>query len=802
MAPERWTQIERIFQQALQEDSRRRPDFVREACGGDNGILREVEEMLACHDSDDSFLERPALEIAIARNGMDNDTLRRQFESALAGPGSLKSCVREFRLAPGVQLGPYLIEAPVSAGGMGEIYRASDTRLGRKVALKILASRLMGDAGMRGRFEAEARAISRLNHPHICTLYDIGREQDIDYLVMEYLEGETLARRLEQGPLPYPETISIASQICEALAYSHAHDVIHRDLKPGNIILTALGAKLVDFGLARWEQEARILGAVNLGTSDSSLTVTGLILGTPQYMAPEQIERQPVDARTDIFALGSVIFEMASGRKAFTGARPSDVMHAISSSDAPALDALPELSSLVQRCLRRRPDDRWQSAGELSSALRKLQDPARQQVWWRSAILMPAVLALAALGTGDRSTRGAQIVVRHDTTLNTISAFPGKDDQLSGPNCIIRGPNGVLYGTTWQFGGPTWSGSVFELDPPARENAPWRRSILYAFSGGRDGANPVALLPGKNGRLYGITSWGGNGGNGTVFELTPPRSPGQPWTQSVIHHFTRVNGDGCYPTGALALGPNGEIYGTTQNGGTPGQGRGIAYRLSPPGNHETEWTMRVLHIFTNGDDGTNPEGGLVRGRDGNLYGLTGWGAGLPLVVFQLVPGSDPAADWNEVVLHRLVYEEGHGRNGNPLTFGPDGLLYGSTLGTRGSVFVLSPPTAGRQVWVESLLHSFIGAFGEGIGVVGSITVGPNSYLYGTTGGSGTIFQLAPPPARQGAWIETILHSFKKSQEPYAPGSALPLLLADPHTLIGTTTTGGPLHGGAVYELKF
>jgi serine/threonine protein kinase len=216
-------------------------------------------------------------------------------------------------LSPGTRLGPYEIVAPLGAGGMGEVYSAKDTRLGREVAVKVLPQHLTSNPEIRARFEREAKTVSSLNHPHICTLHDVGREGDTDYLVMELIEGETLAARLLKGALPLADVLKLGAQIADALDRAHRAGVMHRDLKPGNVMLTRSGAKLMDFGLAR----ASGLGATSELTSSPTvtgpLTAEGTILGTFPYMAPEQLEGQEADARADLWALGCVLYEMAAG---------------------------------------------------------------------------------------------------------------------------------------------------------------------------------------------------------------------------------------------------------------------------------------------------------------------------------------------------------------------------------------------------------------------------------------------------------------------------------------------------------
>ena len=221
-------------------------------------------------------------------------------------------------LEAGRQLGPYEIVSAIGAGGMGEVYKARDTRLDRTVAIKVLPEHVASDPDLKQRFEREAKAISSLNHPHICTLYDIGSQDGIDFLVMEYLEGDTLAQRLTKGALPLDQALKVAVEIADALDKAHRQGITHRDLKPGNIMLTKAGAKLLDFGLAKLKPVETAGGLTALPTQDAPLTQEGAILGTFQYMAPEQLEGQEADARTDIFAFGAVVYEMGTVR----GSRP------------------------------------------------------------------------------------------------------------------------------------------------------------------------------------------------------------------------------------------------------------------------------------------------------------------------------------------------------------------------------------------------------------------------------------------------------------------------------------------------
>src|SRR6267378_3702839 len=318
---------------------------------------------------------------------------------------------------PGRRLGPYEVLSAIGAGGMGEVYKARDTRLDRIVAIKVLPAHLADRAELRERFEREAKTIASLNHPHICTLYDTGHQDEIDYLVMEYLEGETLAQRLLKGSLPVEQALQYAIEISDALDKAHRKGVTHRDLKPGNIMLTKSGSKLLDFGLAKLRQDAAPATPLSqLPTANDAITAQGTILGTLQYMAPEQLEAKEADARTDIFAFGVVVYEMATGKKAFAGKSQASVISAIMSSDPQPISSLqpmtpPALDRVVKKCLAKESEKRWQAASDVCDELKWIAEQgsqaamptpgvARRKVreqlsWALAAIVVVAVLAIA-----------------------------------------------------------------------------------------------------------------------------------------------------------------------------------------------------------------------------------------------------------------------------------------------------------------------------------------------------------------------------------------------------------------------
>jgi serine/threonine protein kinase/tetratricopeptide (TPR) repeat protein len=342
-------------------------------------------------------------------------------------------------LAAGTRLGPYEIVEPLGQGGMGEVYRASDLRLDRSVAIKIVDSGGAVSAELRERFDREAKAVARLEHPNICRIYDVGHDGGLDYFVMECLEGDTLASRMARGPMPADEAIEIARQIADALAYTHQHGLVHRDLKPGNVMLTRTGAKLLDFGIAKWLSGASHRGAV----TSSTLVGVGAIAGTLQYMAPEQIDGKPVDGRCDLFALGAILYEMLAGRPAFTGDTPSATMAAIlTGQPVPLRDILPELppavAKVVARCLAKRPDDRWQSADAVADALGKLKTRTRPRA--DTSRSRPAAASRTPPKTADAIAAASRTP---PTTADAIAAAsptpPTTADAIAAPRSTPTG---------------------------------------------------------------------------------------------------------------------------------------------------------------------------------------------------------------------------------------------------------------------------------------------------------------------------------------------------------------------------
>jgi len=403
-------------------------------------------------------------------------------------------------LAPGTRLGPYEIVAPLGSGGMGEVYRAKDTRLGREVAIKVLPPHLSANPEVRARFEREAKTVSSLNHPHICTLFDVGRAPgepgsgEIDYLVMELVDGETLDQRVAKGALPMAETLKLGVQIADALDRAHRAGIVHRDLKPGNVMLTRGGAKLMDFGLARatglaggtGESGVTQAALTRSPTVATPLTAEGTIVGTFQYMAPEQLEGREADARCDIWALGCVLHEMATGRRPFEGRSQASLISAIMTGDPPPISKLvpgapPALERVVQGCLAKDPADRIQSAHDVRLQLQWLAEPGafsgsfagvparpaargggRERLAWGVAALF-AALALLATGLWLRGGEREERVLRAGLPLPADVALSITGDESGPPELSPDGRMVVFAARGRGAGQRLWLRSLDDL---------------------------------------------------------------------------------------------------------------------------------------------------------------------------------------------------------------------------------------------------------------------------------------------------------------------------------------------------
>jgi hypothetical protein len=425
----RWRRIESVVQAALERPPHARAAFLAEACGADEDLRREAASLLEREASAEAFLAAPLDAVAAA--------------AMTGGPGGT-SRADVPRIAPGTRIGEYEVGERIGAGGMGEVYRARDHALHRNVALKVLPTAFSADPDRLARFEREARLLASLNHPHIGAVYGLRASGDLRAIVLELIDGETLEAHIRRGALPATRALPLAVQVADALAHAHRHGVMHRDLKPANIMLTKAGAKLLDFGLARWGVTPR--GYVPSGVDPpvhsagvGTLTGQGTILGTLHYMAPEQLEGRPVDVRADVFAFGAVLYEMLTGRKAFDGGSAPAVMAAVLGAE-PAFEALhpvapPAVERLVRKCLAKDPDERWQTARDLADELTWIVDEAtharaasaapaaaarRPRTWMRAALA--AVIATLAVWTGWALAPAREVAAPRPVTR--FSIFP------------------------------------------------------------------------------------------------------------------------------------------------------------------------------------------------------------------------------------------------------------------------------------------------------------------------------------------------------------------------------------------
>jgi serine/threonine-protein kinase len=491
-------------------------------------------------------------------------------------------------LAAGASLGPYRILSLIGSGGMGEVYKATDTRLDRLVAIKVLPS---ADAELRARFEREARAIAALSHPHICTLHDVGRQDDVDYLVMEYLEGETLGDRISKDALPLDQALVCAIEIAEALERAHRAGIVHRDLKPGNIMLTKAGAKLLDFGLAKLRPAGSgvVSGMSTMATTAAPLTGQGSILGTLHYMSPEQLDGQDADARSDIFSFGAVLYEMVTGKKAFEGKSQASLIGAIMSPNPRPMTTLqpsapPALDRIVRKCVAKEPAERWQSMEDVIRELRWTAEPARPVT--RFAIALGPrdqfsatgrhIVALSPDGTRLAYAANDRLYLRELHELEP-AAIPGTEGAGYGRNPFFS-PDGQWIGF-WQDGQlkkiPTQGGDAITI---CKTQMPWGAewnddgSIVFGQgaegiwrvpdSGGaadcivrlRDGAaHGPHLLPGTNAVLFTLNIGLGGWDGAQIVVQTLDGSP----RQTLIHGGT----DARYvPTGHLIYVRAGTLF--------------------------------------------------------------------------------------------------------------------------------------------------------------------------------------------------------------------------------------------------
>ena len=424
-AAARWRRLEAVVHAALALPLEQRGAFLAGECDGDDELRHEAA----------SLLEREGR----AENFLGEDAGRLAADAITHSPGGTPPN-GDPRLAVGDKLGPYQIRARLGAGGMGEVYRAYDHSLGREVAIKLLPAIFSSDPERLARFEREARLLASLAHPHIGAIYGLQQSGDRRAIVLELIDGETLEQRLRRGPLTINEALSAAVQIADALDHAHRRGVTHRDLKPANIMLTKAGARLLDFGLARWSGPAG--GFVNKAGADSArpagvetLTLEGTILGTPQYMAPEQLEGRTVDARADVFAFGAVLYEMITAKQAFDGGSTAAVMAAVLNTE-PSFTAVspmpPPVERIIRKCLAKDADHRWQTTRDLSDELKWIADPRAHQAQGpiegvpkrRPRLLgKVAVIAMIALAMSAAGWAGWNFRARGDSGSGAVMRF-------------------------------------------------------------------------------------------------------------------------------------------------------------------------------------------------------------------------------------------------------------------------------------------------------------------------------------------------------------------------------------------
>ncbi len=424
-------------------------------------------------------------------------------------------------LTAGTKLGPYEVLGELGAGGMGEVYRARDTRLDRTVAIKILPEQMSSDPGRRARFEREARTISGLSHPNICALFDLGDQHGIHYVVLEYLEGTTLANRIAKDPLPVSEVLKIGSEIASALEAAHRHGIVHRDLKPANVMLTKTGAKLLDFGLAKPSAALPSRASDDAPTRSKSLTEEGVIVGTVQYMAPEQLEGKDTDGRTDIFALGALLYEMCTGRSAFSGASRASMIAAIMNSQPAPISELQPLAPLaldrvVQTCLAKDPDERWQTAHDVRLQLEWIRDAGSQAgvprvivrrritregiAWASAAFLLLAVAAMFVMRFVQPSSQPPPKIIF------TLDLPPGDKPSPDGTTALSPDGAQVAFAVVDAKGkNSLWVRALDSLSPQRLEGSESAEDY-YSFAWTTDGNAVIAVV---NGKLVRLSTTGG-----------------------------------------------------------------------------------------------------------------------------------------------------------------------------------------------------------------------------------------------------------------------------------------------------
>jgi Tol biopolymer transport system component len=539
----RWNEVKGLFQAALDREPHERAAFLRETCGDDRALQADVESLLAADAQAGNFAQRPAIA---------------SLDPSAAGAVAHALAVGDRVLGAGDRLGPHEILGAVGAGGMGEVYKARDTRLERSVAIKVLPSPLATDPQFRERFDREAKAIAGLTHPHICTLYDVGHQDGTDYLVMEYVDGQTLAARLNHGALPLHDALLYASEIADALEAAHEKGIIHRDLKPANIKITPAGVvKVLDFGLAKIVAPAGSTADVSRSpTAPVGGTREGIILGTAAYMSPEQARGQAVDKRTDIWAFGCVFYEMLTGRAVFAGATMTDTLAAILERE-PDWRALPNatpagVGDLLRRCLKKDPKRRLRDIGDArieiddaSSIDAGRSDVARRKhltwKWAAVAALLVTFAVVAAWRAGRPFENGiapahpnrSSLLLPTDVTFGIIA--PALRLALSPDGTRVAfsafGPDGRVRLYVRSLDALTAQPLAETEGAFAPFWSPDSRFIGY-FSGGTNGA--LKKIP-------------ANGGPPVTLCDFPATATGASWSRDDVILFTTGNGRGGGP---------------------------------------------------------------------------------------------------------------------------------------------------------------------------------------------------------------------------------------------------------------
>lgn len=527
MNPERWKQIDELFSAALEIDQDKRTAFLDQVCVGDDDLRKELETLLASDEKEQSRIQDYPMQMAAELLAKQNTVL-----------------------SPGKSIGPYKILSLIGSGGMGDVYRASDPRIGREVAVKVLPPHFSNDADRMRRFQQEVRAAGMLNHQNIVAIYDSGMEQGNPYLVSELLRGESLRQKLKGAPLPMKKAIEYALQVAEGLSAAHEKGIVHRDLKPENIFVTREGTvKILDFGLAKLTHPEGSNASSDTSGSASQRTDTGVVVGTVVYMSPEQVRGAKVDHRSDIFAFGAVLYEMLCGNRPFQGETQVEVMHAILKSDPPELsqgnsDVPPALERIARRCLEKKPDHRFQTASDLGFALDTLSSPLttgaavklqrnrkRLLAWILTSIVLVAAVALGsflyqsfrnASSHQDAPVQRLSVLLPENSVVDTIAFSPDGKSLAYTP--IDEHGEGVLHVRSL--------GSTDAEELAGTENAtlpfwsPDSRSIGF-FSDGK----------------LRVTSLGG----GIPKDLCDVESPkGGTWNQDDVILFAQTNWGGLF----------------------------------------------------------------------------------------------------------------------------------------------------------------------------------------------------------------------------------------------------------------